>query len=141
MAFLNVYGPCSNRPLFWKLLAESGLLSIPNLVLGGDLNIILSAEEHWGGTYLPGHPEASYRSLFAANNLIDVQPTCLAPTWRNGRTGKDAIARRLDRFLVAETFLSSATRPSSWIEFPFVSDHAPILLTVNASEAAPVDSI
>jgi hypothetical protein len=81
MAFLNVYGPCSNRPLFWKLLAESGLLSLPNLILGGDLNIILAAGEHWGGPFLPGPTEASYRALFAANNLIDVQPPCLVPTW------------------------------------------------------------
>jgi hypothetical protein len=115
MAFLNVYGPCSNRPLFWKLLAESGLLSLPNLILGGDLNIILAAGEHWGGPFLPGPTEASYRELFASNNLIDVQPPCLVPTWRNGRTGKEAIARRLDRFLVAEAFLTSSTfHPRGW---------------------------
>jgi hypothetical protein len=128
MAFLNVYGPCSNRPHFWNQLAASGLLSLPNLILGGDLNIILSADEHWGGPYLPGHSETSYKAIFAANNLTDIKPLSLAPTWRNGRSGNAAIARRLDRFLVAEAYLSSATCPSSWVEFPFVSDHAPILL-------------
>jgi hypothetical protein len=109
-------------------LAESGVLSLPNLILGGDLNIILTADEHWGGPFLPGSSEAFYRDLFASNNLIDVQPPCLVPTWRNGRTGTAAIARRLDRFLVAEAFLTSSSSPSSWVEFPFVSDHALILL-------------
>jgi len=128
MSFLNVYGPCSNRPHFWKQLAESGLLALPNLILGGDLNIILSADEHWGGPFLQGHLEASYRALFAANNLTDIKPSCLAPTWRNGRSGNEAIARRLDRFLVAEAYLTSATCPSSWVEFSFFLDNAPILL-------------
>jgi hypothetical protein len=70
-----------------------------------------------------------YRELFASNNLIDIRPTRLAPTWRNdGRSGPDAIDRRLDRFLVADGYLSSSGLPSSWVEHPFFSDHAPILL-------------
>jgi hypothetical protein len=71
-----------------------------------------------------------FRDLFASNNLFDVQPSCLVPTWRNGRSGTAAIARRLDRFLVAEAFMISPSPPSSWVEFPFVSDHAPILLNL-----------
>jgi hypothetical protein len=106
----------------------SGLLAIPNLILGGDLNFILSADEHWGGPFLPGPAEATYKEIIASNNLIDIQPIRLVPTWRNGRAGPDAIARRLDRFLVAEGLLSSFVAPSSWVEYPYLSDHAPILL-------------
>jgi hypothetical protein len=75
-----------------------------------------------------GTTDATFSELFTANNLIDVKPHSLVPTWRNGRTGQEAIARRLDRFLVAEAFLSTSIFPLSWVEFPFVSDHAPILL-------------
>jgi hypothetical protein len=128
LALLNVYGPCSEKLLFWTQLSKSGLLSLPNLILGGDLNITLSAQEHWGGSFLPGPAEASYKEIFDTNNLIDVQPIRLSPTWRNGRAGPDAIARRLDRFFVADSFLSSSVAPSSWVASPFFSDHAPVLL-------------
>jgi hypothetical protein len=70
----------------------------------------------------------SSKGFLIQNNLIDVRPCRLTPTWRNGRTGPAAIARRLDRFLVAESIVSSSGFPSSWVEFPFVSDHAPVLL-------------
>jgi hypothetical protein len=60
-------------------------------------------------------------------------PTRLSPTWRNGRLVHDAIARRLDRFLVADSYLSSSVLPSSWVEHPFFSDHAPIFLQLRPS--------
>jgi hypothetical protein len=128
IALLNVYGPCVDKHNFWSNLDAIGLLSIPNLVIGGDLILILSAEENWGGSFLPGPSEDFFKGLFDSNHLIDVRPSRLTPTWRNGRSGSAEIARRLDRFLVAENILSTSGFPASWVEFPFVSDHAPILL-------------
>jgi endonuclease/exonuclease/phosphatase family metal-dependent hydrolase len=69
------------------------------------------------------------RALFS-NNLIDIKPTKVVPTWRNGRIGQGAVARRLDRFLVSEDLLTDIGLYRSWVEFPFISDHAPVLLTV-----------
>jgi hypothetical protein len=132
--FLNCYGPCTDRHRFWIQLAGSGILSLKNLIIGGDLNILLAADEAWGGAILPNSSTDFYKALFAQHNLIDVRPTRLSPTWRNGRSGTDAIARRLDRFLVAGNFLSSPVLPSSWVQFPYFSDHAPIFLHLSLSE-------
>jgi len=106
VVFLNVYGPCVEKKQFWTSLANSGFLSTPNLILGGDLNILLSEDEHWGRASPTRMNNAFYRDLFATNNLIDVLPSCLIPTWRNGRSGSDAISRCLDRFLVSERLLT-----------------------------------
>jgi hypothetical protein len=132
VAFLNVYGPCRDRILFWKRLAASGLLSTPNLILGGDLNITLSSDEHWGGSPLSATDGVFYRDLFSSSNLVDILPSSIVPTWRNGRPGEEAIASRLDRFLISENYMTSAFFPSSWVEYPFYSDHAPILLKLNS---------
>jgi hypothetical protein len=134
IAFLNIYGPCSDRKHFWSLLADSGILSIPYLIAGGDLNLILSAEENWGGGFVPGATEDFYRNIFVSNKLTDILPAQLTPTWRNGRSGTDAISRRLDRFFVAEEYLSSSDLPASWVEHPFFSDHAPIFLQLRSPD-------
>jgi hypothetical protein len=131
LALLNVYGPCKDKTQFWTQLASSGLLDIPNLILGGDLNITLNADEHWGGNCSTVQMLLFYKGLFASKNLIDVLPCKIVPTWRNGRSGMEAIARRLDRFLISDSFISNTGYPSTWVEYPYFSDHAPVFLKLN----------
>jgi hypothetical protein len=100
--------------------------------LGGDLNITLSSDEHWGSTSLTGSGSHLYRDLFNSFNLVDVLPIQLIPTWPNGRRGSTAIAKRLACFLISESFYTSSVSPSSGVTLPFFSDHAPITLTLNA---------
>jgi len=48
LTLLNVYGPCMERIKFWKLIVESGLLDIKNLIIVGDLNFV-SSQRNFGG--------------------------------------------------------------------------------------------
>jgi len=127
-ALLNLYGPCKDRFLFWDCLDKSGLLSTKHLIIEDDLNIILSPEEAWGGTPGIGFNGEHYKALFNKNNLFDIIPDKLVLTWRNGRTGNVAIAHRLDRFLVAEDIIYEIGLYRSWLEYPFIFDHAAIFL-------------
>ena len=45
LAILNVYGPYRDRELFWDKAHNGGILSIPNLILGGDLNLVFNSSE------------------------------------------------------------------------------------------------
>jgi hypothetical protein len=132
-ALLNLYGPCKDILLFYNSLDKSGLLSTKHLIIGGDLNIILSPEEAWGGTPGIGFNGEHYKALFNKNNLFDISPDKLVLTWRNDRTGMEAIARRLDRFLVVGDLISDIGLYRSWVEYPFISDHALIFLQLEVS--------
>jgi hypothetical protein len=131
--FLNVYGPCMERKSFWTKLSNSGLLSLQSLVLANDLNLTVSIGESWGGLASSSQLSSFFGTLFLSHKLIDVLPDKLVLTWRNGRTGSNFIEKRLDRFLVAEDLLLDGRLFRSWVEFPFVSDHAPILLQLESS--------
>jgi hypothetical protein len=131
--FLNIYGPCLERKLFWTSLANNGLLSLRNLVIAGDLNLTVSSGEVWGGSKCSGPLSNFFISLFNDHNLVDAHPDKLAPTWRNGRSGTDFIAKRLDRFLVSADLLMNTNLFRSVVVLPFVSDHAPILLQLDST--------
>jgi hypothetical protein len=57
----------------------------------------------------------------------------VVPTWRNGRTGVEEITKRLDIIYVSEDLISSSVRYRSWVEYPYISDHAPVLLQLGNS--------
>ena len=102
LSILNCYGPYHNHDSFWNAVASGGLLSLPNLILAGDLNITLSASEIWGSKALLDPLSPYFSKLFSDHNLVDVAPPCAGPTWRNGRIGEEGISKRLDHFMLSE---------------------------------------
>ena len=125
---VNVYGPCSDREQFWNSLLTCSLISVPNLILGGDLNFSLGIAESWGPLASPDPLAKFFNSALSASNLVDIQTTKLQPTWRNRRTGSAALARRLDRFLIKQDLLPVLTRARQWVGSGGKSDHSPIYL-------------
>jgi hypothetical protein len=104
------------------------LLSLKNLVLVGDLNLTLKVGESWGSRSNLGSLHTFFTSLFINNNLVDIQLGKLVLTWRNGRVGEAFITKRLDHFLLSEDLVLYSGIFRFWVDFPFIFDHAPILL-------------
>ena len=48
LSTLNYYRPYLHREAFWNSVARGGLLSFPNLILTGDLNLTLNGSKIWG---------------------------------------------------------------------------------------------
>jgi endonuclease/exonuclease/phosphatase family metal-dependent hydrolase len=131
ICFINAYGPCTGRRLFWEQVDSNGLLAQENLILVGDLNFTTSIDEVWGVEARSDPLAGFFRDLFQKNHLVDVQPSELVPTWRNGRSGEQNIQKRLDRVYVAEGLLVESTRFRSWVGHPYFSDHAPVFFQLN----------
>ena len=102
LSVINVYGPYLNRAPFWDSLLHNPMVQGDSVVLGGDLNFSLGHNEVWG-------PHAQVDSLarffvqkLIEKGLLDIEPVKIKPTWRNNRCGAARVAKRIDRFLVAE---------------------------------------
>jgi len=90
--------------------------------------LMLSSSEIWGGTSSSHSLASFFKSFFQSNKLIDIVPEKLFPTWRNNRSGTEYISKRLYRTFISEDLLVSVGIYKSWVEYPFISDHAPIIL-------------
>jgi hypothetical protein len=90
--------------------------------------------EVWGPTtHLDRHANY-FLDLIKDHLLVDLAPDVLVPTWRNNRAGGAFIAKRLDHILVAESLLSAVGRYQSWVELPYISDHAPVIAQFDFSQ-------
>jgi hypothetical protein len=65
---------------------------------------------------------------FERRGLLDIEPNKLNLTWRNRRNGDGRVAKRLDRFLVAEHLVDSLYLIRQWVACGGELDHSPIVL-------------
>ena len=114
LSILNCYGPYLNREPFWNVVAFGGLLSLPNLILAGDLNLTLNASEIWGTKAQLDPSGRFFSEPFSDHQLVDVAPSCAGPTWRNGRIGEEGIFKRLDHYLISDHLINSLSRYRVW---------------------------
>ena len=102
LTVINVYGPYLNRGLFWDDLLKHPLVTGDSLVMGGDLNFSLGHNEVWGPRARADSLTDFFVQKLVEKGLLDIEPVKLRPTWRNNRSGDARVAKRLDRFLVAD---------------------------------------
>ena len=78
-----------------------GIFNYPNLILARDLNFTISDLEKWGERARMDHLSLYFAQLLDSMNMVDLAPTKIGPTWRNGRVGSEGVSKRLDRFLAS----------------------------------------
>jgi exonuclease III len=128
ISFLNVYGPCTNIKDFWDKVMDRGLLSHKNMIVARDFNFTLSVGEIWGDSTQPNQLAGFFKELFLDNGLVDILPDNVVPSWRNDRSRSESIMKRLDMVFVVADFLRTIGRYRSWVAYPYISDHAPVIL-------------
>jgi len=64
--------------------------------------------------------------------LVDLLLVKVVPTWRNGSSGTTSISKCLDRFFLSNTLLQQSDRYITWVTYPYISDHAPIILQLDS---------
>jgi hypothetical protein len=68
----NVYGPYVNRCPFWDSLSGSNEFYSGNIILGGDLNFMLSVAKVWGQNPCQDLLESYFSNWMEKHNLIDL---------------------------------------------------------------------
>eukprot|EP00253_Pinus_taeda_P035876 PITA_35876 len=130
----NLYAPVlpSEKKICWDSLQSYLFLHNPeNIIIAGDLNVTLAAEEKKGGSLVRDPAREWVEDFILDWELEDIKPTSGKFTWSNKRIGPSHIAARLDRFLVQSSFLICGLMATSKILSKYTSDHKPILLELS----------
>jgi len=85
-----------------------------------------------------GNPLVGFFShLFNEARLVDLVPQPCIPTSSNGRLEDAKVAKRLEKFLVAESLVDQFCKFMSWIDLDLISDHLPICLELDSKMIRP----
>ena len=126
LSVINVYGPYLNRAPFWDSLLHHPLVNGDSLVMGGDFNFSLGQNEVWGSRARADSMTGFFVQKLVEKGLLDIEPVKLRPTWRNNRSGEARVAKRIDRFLIAEQLVDRSFLVRQWVGSGGHSDHFPI---------------
>lgn len=126
---LNHY---SDKEICWEALSKNIMEEDnSNIILGGDFNLILHANEKRGGSFMPDPFRNQMENIMQTGDLINITPKNRKYTWSNHRLGSSNIMERLDWFLVNISLLSTFSVVNSSI-LPFAaSDHYLITLALD----------
>lgn len=108
-----------------------------NIIIWGDLNFSLGHVESWRNRAQTSPLMTYFEHLMDSNNLMNIDSAKILPTWRNRRTGEDALARRLDHFKIKAPLLANLDRIQQWVGSEGISDHSPILMQIINSNHNP----
>ncbi|GMJ07746.1 hypothetical protein HRI_004443800 [Hibiscus trionum] len=126
-AFVNIYAPTiqTDRKVFFEYItATLNTIFVP-IVMGGDFNAIVSAEEKSGIEFCHSASKV-FADFIHLNGLIDLPMEGSRFTWFRG--GAQAEASRLDRFLISTDILSWFPNLRQVALTRGLSDHKAVLL-------------
>lgn len=78
-----------------------------------------------------------FEHLLDSHSLLNIEIPKIQPTWRNRRIGDDALARRLDRFIIKAQLVDQLDRIRQWVGSAGISDNSPIFFEVMNSNYKP----
>ena len=136
-ALFNLYVPVhyEEKKECWRSLTEFlEQINPTNLVIGGDLNIILDPKEKKGGIQSRDPFSRTVGNLIQHWDLVDFKPVKGKFTWTNNRTGENHISARLDRFLINSSLMMDGRIIFTKILPKLTSDHKPILICLKKEE-------
>ena len=137
MALFNLYVPVNliEKKDCWTSLSQFIETHYPiNIIVAGDLNIILHPMEKKGGVRGKDHFHEFVETLIHAWDLLDFKPKKGRFTWSNNRVGAAITLARLDRFLVQSLLMDGNSLISSKILLKLTSYHNPISLLFEEEE-------
>jgi hypothetical protein len=69
-----------------------------------------------------------FKTIFKNHGLVSIEIRDCLSTWRNGRSGMEAITKRLDRIYLLEDLILLVGRYRTWVAYQYISYHALVLL-------------
>jgi len=106
---INVYAPnhYKKKEHCWATMKDVlQEMQAGKIILGGDLNLVRSIEEKFGGNYQADPSCESLEEIMEKYSLLDIPPNNGKYTWNNKRVGKSNIKETLDRILIQENIVA-----------------------------------